>query len=128
MTVYAKIENNELVTAKNGYNGITGLADNLELCLKNGFTPFTEEEVSGYFFGSHKIIDGVLTDIRNTEEYKSKQTEDRKREFQLQIDEFDKKRIRAGFEPTLKDEASGQTWLEYYTLQIQDLRAQIAAL
>lgn len=69
MTVYAKIENNKLITAYNGYNGITGLADSVELCLENGFTAYTEEEISGYFAGSYQIIDGVLTDISNTPEY-----------------------------------------------------------
>lgn len=69
MTVYAKIENDKLICAYNGYNGITGLADSPELCLANGFTTYTEEEVSGYYAGTHQIIDGVLTDITNTPEY-----------------------------------------------------------
>lgn len=72
MTVYAKIENNKLICASNGYNGITGLADSPELCLANGFTAYTEEEVSGYFAGTHQIIDGVLTDITSTSEYKNR--------------------------------------------------------
>ena len=42
--------------------------------------------------------------------------------------EIDFKRIRAIAEPQLKDEVSGQTWLEFYTNQISDLRAQISAL
>lgn len=45
-----------------------------------------------------------------------------------QIDELDKKRIRAGFEPSVKDEETGQTWLEYYTAQIQALREEISSL
>lgn len=48
--------------------------------------------------------------------------------FQSQIEELDKKRIRAGFEPSVKDESTGQTWLEYYNQQIADLRAQITTL
>lgn len=68
MTVYAKIENNELVCASNNL-GITGLADSSELCEANGFTAYTEEEVSGYYVGTHQIIDGVLTDITGTTEY-----------------------------------------------------------
>lgn len=50
----------------------------------------------------------------------------RKPELQAQIDEIDKKRIRAIAEPALKD--GGKTWLEYYTEQIQELRAQILEL
>ena len=48
--------------------------------------------------------------------------------LQLRIEEFDKKRIRAISEPQLKDETSGQTWLEYYTEQIRAIRLQISAL
>lgn len=78
MTAYAKIENNKLVPASNDM-GITGLADSVELCLANGFTAYTEEEISGYFVGTHQVIDGVLTDIRNTSEYiANKKTENKK--------------------------------------------------
>ena len=127
MTVYAKIENNKLITAYNGYNGITGLADSPELCLANGFTAYTEEEVSGYFAGTHQIIDGVLTDITDTPEYLAEQEAKakaiRKAEIKKEIDEIDTKRIRAIAEPSLKD--GEQTWLEYYNEQIQELREQL---
>lgn len=69
MTVYAKIENNKLITAYNGYNGITGLADSPTLCEASGFTAYTEEEVSGYYAGTHQIIDGALEDISGSTEY-----------------------------------------------------------
>ena len=72
MTVYAKIENNKLICASNNL-GITGLADSPELCLANGFTAYTEEQVSGYFAETHQIIDGVLMDITNTAEYVAEQ-------------------------------------------------------
>lgn len=48
--------------------------------------------------------------------------------LKLKIDELDKKRIRAICEPQLKDETTGQTWLEYYTMQIQGIREEISAL
>jgi hypothetical protein len=82
MTVYAKIENDKLITAYNGYKGITGLAANPELCLANGFTAYTEEEISGYFSNSHQIIDGVLTDIRETTDYINEQKDKSKKEIQ----------------------------------------------
>ena len=68
MTIYAKIENNKLICASNNL-GITGLADSAELCEANGFTAYTEEQVSSYYVGTHQIIDGVLTDITGTPEY-----------------------------------------------------------
>lgn len=78
----------------------------------------------------YSVIGGILTDISRSEEYLSKIVQIEKgkliADLQKQIDELDKKRIRAIAEPALKDAASGQTWLEYYTTQIQNLRAQIA--
>lgn len=126
MTVYAKIENNELITAYNGYNGVIGLADNPDLCLANGFSAFTEDEISGYFAGSYVIVNGKLQDVSSTDEYKIKQKALKISFLQSQLDDLDKKRIRAVCEPS--NHPDGGTWLDYYTKQIQDLRAQIANL
>ena len=75
---------------------------------------------------------GLPIDISQTQEYKDKITQEKneilKAEMQKQIDELDRKRIRAIAEPQLKDAAAGQTWLEYYTLQIQELRNEIGGL
>ena len=67
--------------------------------ISNGYTAFTDEEAQRYI--SKKL-------------------------FQQQIDELDKKRVRAICEPSQKDENT--TWLEFYTSQIQNLRKQIAEL
>ena len=124
MTVYAKIENNKLITAYNGYNGITGLADSPELCVANGFTAYTEEEVSGYFAGTHQIVNGILTDISNTTEYiaeqKAKNNAIIKQDILKQLSEIDAKSIRA-----LRD---GDTaYIAQYKAQAQDLREQLNA-
>lgn len=80
----------------------------------------------------YSVIDGVLTDITGTEEYRAKLVEMEKSEKSVElnakIDELDKKRVRAIAEPELKDAESGETWLEYYTKQVRALRARIAAL
>lgn len=134
MTVYAKIENGQLITAYNGYNGIIGLADDVELLMANGFSPFDEALVSKYFTNPQQaIIKGKkLVDITDTDDYKviiaKQQKATKMADLNAQIDALDKKRIRAICEPSVKDETSGQTWLEYYNEQIIALRAQIAAL
>lgn len=78
------------------------------------------------------FIGDEIVDISNTTEYqakiKARENAVKKAAFQAQIDELDKKRVRAGFEPSIKDETTGQTWLEYYNLQVQELREQIANL
>ena len=69
------------------------------------------------------IVDGVFTVIQDPDSYKTNQ--DTKAQIQAQIDVFDAKSIRALREGGIKDETTGQTWLEYYTLQIQELRNEI---
>ncbi len=95
-------------------------------CFQTDITTKTEVDSDKDKF---KIQDGALTDISNTEGYIAakieKENAAKKIELQSQIDELDKKRIRAIAEPALKDPQSGQTWLEYYTQQIQELRAQM---
>lgn len=80
----------------------------------------------------YAVVEGVLTDISNTQEYQQKVAQAGKEEvlasLKSQIAEIDTKRIRAICEPTLKDPDGGQTWLDYYTQQIVNLRNQIASL
>lgn len=75
----------------------------------------------------YAVIDGVLTDISNTPEYIAEQAQKAKEqanaEIQKQIDELDIKRIRAMAEPSQK--TTNKSWLEFYTEQIQGLRAQL---
>lgn len=80
----------------------------------------------------YSVVDGVLVDVSQTEEYKSKIALEEKEktlmELSIQMEGLDKKRIRAIAEPALKDAQNGQTWLEYYTEQIMAIRVQIAGL
>lgn len=50
----------------------------------------------------------------------------RESEILSELEELDKKRIRAMAEPSMKDEE--QTWLEYYNLQISGLRNELAEI
>lgn len=45
-----------------------------------------------------------------------------------QLNEYDFKRIRAMAEPSIKDETTGETWLDFYTKEIQKMRSEIAKL
>lgn len=89
---------------------------------------FLEDSVFA-LYPYEEVINGQIVDISETPEYKQKvlaeQNLIKKAKLQMQIDLLDSKRIRAIAEPKLKDSESGQTWLEYYTQQIQGLRAQI---
>ena len=95
-------------------------------------TATIEDELWANYAGKDNwdIVDGVFIDISQNQEYKDKieqaKNAVKKTDWLNQIDEIDKKRIRAIAEPQLKDGESGQTWLEFYTEQIQELRTQIA--
>lgn len=93
---------------------------------------YVDIDYSTFDTTKYSVIDGVLTDISDTQEYKANAAAAEKAaktvELTAQIAEIDKKRIRAIAEPELKDPISGKTWLEYYTQQVRDLRARIAAL
>lgn len=93
---------------------------------------FVDIDYSTFDPDKYEVQNGQLVDISSSDEYKSKVAEKEKvkktAELVAQISELDQKRIRAISEPSLKDEVSGQTWLEYYTSQITALRNEFAAL
>lgn len=81
---------------------------------------------------SFSVVNGELVDITSTEEYllqrELKENEKLKNNLKNQIEELDLKRIRAIAEPEIKDGETGETWLEYYTIQVQALRTQLTQL
>lgn len=93
------------------------------------------QAINGQVFcvlSSEKVENEQIIDIKNTDEYKAKvsmqEKATRKSKLQSEIDELDLKSIRALREGGLKDTASGETWAEYYTSQIQAMRAEMANL
>ena len=50
---------------------------------------------------------------------------ERNKSIQNQINDLEFKRIRAMAEPSVKDVKTGETWLEYRTSQIEELRKQL---
>ena len=76
-----------------------------------------------------KIQEGVVVDYTDSAEYAALQAkradEALVEQVKIQIDELDKKRIRAICEPSVKNPVTGETWLEYYNQQIQELRSTI---
>lgn len=70
MSVYLKLENGELISAQNGYNGVVGLADSVELCSANGFVAYNEAEYTQYLAGQRELMpDGTLRDLTQDASY-----------------------------------------------------------
>lgn len=81
-----------------------------------------------YALNDNEIIEnGVPVQNPNYEIEIAKQLrEEQKKQLQLQLEELDKKRIRAICEPSMKTE--NQSWLEYYNQQVLELRQVMAEL
>ena len=70
MTIYLKeLKNGELISAQNGYNGVTGLADSPELCLANGFFAADELEYARYLVGQMTYANPIFIDLTTTPKY-----------------------------------------------------------
>ena len=140
MTLYAKfINENQLDYAPKNKGSIFNYDLNTELMLKDGYKPVLSAELPdsdrqyelSYTETDENIIE-VINYFESEEEYQN-----RKNNENLQIDidllnskivELDLKRIRAVCEPSVKDENTGETWLEFYNAQVLDLRNQINTL
>ena len=60
---------------------------------------------------------------KTKEEIQTEENENKKLKIQKQLDELDKKRIRAVCEPSMKTEI--QSWLDYYNEEIKKLREML---
>ncbi len=78
------------------------------------------------------INNSGLWQQKTEEEYTLELAEKEKKEtisnIKKEIEDLDKKRIRAICEPEIKDEATGETWLDFYNKQIIELRNQLIEL
>lgn len=87
-------------------------------------------KITGIF--ANQQYEGQTFLEENSERYQAhlakQEAEKQETLLKAQIDALDKKSIRAMREPSVKDATTDQTWLEYYTGEIQNLRAQIAEL
>lgn len=87
------------------------------------FNEFLEDNLK-YIFDSGKIIPNPNYPKEKTNQELKNKIE----ALKLQLDDLDKKRIRAVCENKIKDENKNQTWLEYYNQEIVNLRQQIKNL
>ena len=102
--------------------------------IKTGFQKVTEDVANDIQMHpeKYKKIEVSLIDISETDEFKKylkdKEIAIRKSEIERQLLEIDSKRIRAICEPSIKNEETGETWLEYYNNQVLILREELANL
>ena len=75
------------------------------------------------FQPNHIVLRKYLQWGKTEEEIQAEENENKKLEIQKQLDELDKKRIRAVCEPSMKTET--QSWLDYYNEEIKKLREML---
>ena len=132
--MYAKNENGILIFPSQNKDNILNYNQNSSLLESDGYIDYSDAEMALYNSGTGYSFDenNRIVDIKQTDEYKAKiftaEKTEKINDLQFQISELDRKRIRAMCEPSIKDEATGQTWLEYYNSQVQELRTQINEL
>ena len=74
------------------------------------------------------VLDGedyVLKDEVWEEKQRQKEIEEEKTSIKSQLRELDEKRIRAICENEIKDETTGETWVDYYNSPVIELRRQL---
>jgi hypothetical protein len=100
------------------------------VCEHQGLNYYEDDNCIIMYENTESVTDGIVTDISDTDDYKAKvlakENAGKKTDLQAQIDELDKKSIRALREGgTMSD---GMTYLEYYTNQITTLRTELAGI
>jgi len=90
---------------------------------------FKENENAIYFLEPFEKLQGDNV-VEDFEEYEKEQNEISKQQMKAslicQLEELDKKRIRAVCEPEMKTDS--QSWLEYYNEKIKEIRMVMAEL
>lgn len=121
MKYYIFVENNAIQNCGNCPQ-INEEVMNIEVS-KDVYDSYIEDSLR-YIFSNGKIIKNP-----NYENDKQKQfIKERIEEIYENLNTLDIKRIRAVCEDEIKDEKTGETWLDYYNSQIYDLRVELASL
>lgn len=143
---YVKLNNGILEFAPKNNGATLNYNYNIELMLQDGYKPLVTiepPETNRFYHIEYTETENNIEEIvvyDETAEQASDRIAQEEREqliFQLSqqileledgLKEIDLKRIRAVCEPSIKDESTGQTWLEFYNAQILELRNQIQTI
>lgn len=118
---YIFVENGKL----NGCGECLQLTDgvqNIEVSdnLYNAFAQDSDK----YIYSDGEIVENPEYEILR----QKKVMQQRMDEIKSELEDLDTKRIRAVCEDEIKNERTGETWLDYYNSQIYDLRVEYKSL
>ena len=139
MTKYAKfISDTKIEFAPVNKGGIINYNLDVDRMEQDGYKEFVEVEkpdTDRYFevkYQNGEKVSEIVVYTETEEEYHT-----RKLNYELceqlatlisKLKELDLKRIRAVCEPSVKDEETGETWLEFYNSQIFEKREELQEL
>lgn len=75
-----------------------------------------------------EATDKIIKNPNYENEIKQKEKENLIKKFEKELEELDKKRIRAICEPSIKNEETQETWLDFYNSQVVEIRNKIIEL
>jgi len=90
---------------------------------ENIYNNYLEDPLK-YMFSNDKITENPDYESLKQKAYVKKQI----LEIQEKLDILDSKRIRAVCEDEIRNERTGETWLDYYNAQVYDLRIELKSL
>ncbi|MBO6272121.1 hypothetical protein J6O48_05005 [bacterium] len=138
--MYAKFINESTIELPPKNKGsVVNYNNNERLLIADGYKPLIKDEniISGRLYSKSYTQDETniyehLNYIESEEDF-NKRTEQIEIQNQInrlnaEINELDIKRIRAVCEPSIKDEETGETWLDYYNNLVIAIREQINTL
>lgn len=140
MNQYAKfVSEKQIELAPLSKGSVINYNLNEKMLKKDGYKPLVKAEHPSenriyeitYSFDEDYIYENISY-LESDEEYKKRIGSDLRdlkvENLKSRINGLDYKRIRALCEPSVKDETSGETWLDYYNKQIVSLRNEIKEL
>lgn len=86
----------------------------------------SEVSAIGKLSGDYVLYSEYLKSDEYKEELKRQELEEKIAEISDEMNSVDKKRIRAICEPSVKDSATGETWLDYYNNKMAELRQKLS--
>ena len=136
---YAKLNDGVIEFAPKNKDGIMNYNLAEDLLLEEGYKPVIESDKPqnarlykiSYSEDENNICEQI--DYLETQQEFEKRQLNTELQYMIEnlereINDIDIKRIRAVCEPEIKDETTGETWLDYYNSQIITLRGQIQQL
>lgn len=126
--MFIKIEDGQIKQPPKCKPNVSNYGDDIEMLISDGYREATLEEVELITSGHAQVVDNMVVDYRTTPQGIAEERDRKICDLYNQISVIDAKRSRAFFEPSIKDEATGQSWLDFYNGQITGLRGMITEI